>query len=111
MSTFGTFASGFTVDEEAQERNLGEFRPNNSKILHFKLYAVGSGAAIVRRFRRSNREPDVVAVVTSSDAGDLSFEWDEWHHEHREDDWMTLVAAWAVATVTADGVIRAGAQS
>lgn len=111
MDTFGTFRSGFTVDPEAVERYLGEFRPHDSPVLHFKLYAIGPNAAVVRRFRRSDREPDVVAVVTCSPETDPYFEWDQWHREHREDDWMALVAAWAVTVFTADRAGRAGAQS
>lgn len=111
MYTIGTFRSGFTVDPEAAERCLGEYRPD--QVLHFKLYAVGPGVAIVRRFRMSDREPDVVAAVTCSLETDPSFEWDRWHWEHRHDneDWMALVAAWAVSVFTADRVSRTRAQS
>jgi hypothetical protein len=113
MDTIGTFRSGFTVDADAVERFLGEFRPDDSEVLRFKLYAVGPGAAIVRRFRKSDREPDIAAVVTCAPEAEPRFEWDRWHwmHRHDNEDWMALVASWAITVFTGDRTSRTGAKS
>lgn len=110
MSTIGKFASDTVLLEAAEERSLGECRPDGSATLRFTLHVTGPDSAIVRRHRQSAPHFDPAAAIVHEHGQVVDFEWDEWHLEHRKGNeaWMVLVERWAATKIAADWANPAG---